>query len=139
MSKQEQSTVVSLDDVVREDVLYLKVDVEGFEPSVFKSAHQLLEKYRVHYILFEMTHYLYKWNDKGYFDDVLTKLAFHGYKIFDIEAVDPAKDPEGFIPNEAKGMRKWLEQLKLKCPTETIHYCQINMFAVHPKAIKWPL
>ena len=35
-----------VDDVVQEDVLLLKVDVEGHEPGVIKSAKSLIESYK---------------------------------------------------------------------------------------------
>ena len=42
-----------VDDVVREDVLYLKVDVEGHEPKVFRGLSELLEKKVVPVIVWE--------------------------------------------------------------------------------------
>jgi FkbM family methyltransferase len=46
-------TTVRLDDVVKEDVLMLKIDVEGHEPNVIRSASKLFETYVVHNIIIE--------------------------------------------------------------------------------------
>ena len=46
-------TTIRVDDVVREDVLYLKVDVEGNEPAVFQGLRKLLESKVVLVILWE--------------------------------------------------------------------------------------
>ena len=46
-------TTIRVDDVVREDVLYLKVDVEGNEPAVFRGLRKLLETKVVLVILWE--------------------------------------------------------------------------------------
>jgi FkbM family methyltransferase len=46
-------TTIRVDDVVHEDVLYLKVDVEGNEPAVFRGLRKLLESKVVLVILWE--------------------------------------------------------------------------------------
>lgn len=35
-----------VDSVVKEDVLLIKLDVEGFEPTAFRSSKALFDKYR---------------------------------------------------------------------------------------------
>ncbi|KAG2500498.1 hypothetical protein HYH03_001276 [Edaphochlamys debaryana] len=59
-SEDQEPQVVSvptsrLDELVAEDVELLKVDVEGYEPMVFKSAHRLLDNHKVTDILLEYT------------------------------------------------------------------------------------
>ena len=44
---------VRLQDVIKEDVLLLKVDVEGWEWSVFKGAIDLIKNFQVENIIME--------------------------------------------------------------------------------------
>ena len=44
---------VRLEDVVKEDVLLMKVDVEGWEWSVFKGAAGLIRDYKVENVIME--------------------------------------------------------------------------------------
>ena len=44
---------VTLDNALREDVLLMKVDVEGWEWSVFKGAARFLEEFNVENIILE--------------------------------------------------------------------------------------
>ena len=44
---------IRLDDIVKEDVLLLKVDVEGWEWGVFKGAAGLIRDYKVENIIME--------------------------------------------------------------------------------------
>jgi FkbM family methyltransferase len=76
-------TPVALDDVVDEEVAYLKVDVESHEPSVFRSARRLVEARRVKYVLFEWTYFLGgKYHFSAYADDVLGPLFAARYRCF---------------------------------------------------------
>lgn len=144
-AEQEQSSMktvskgatVAVDEVVKEDVLYMKVDVEGFEPSVFASAQHLLRHHTVRYILFEMTYYFYKWTDADYLK-ILELLDGYGYRLYHIEAVHPIKNPQGTLPQGEIGLKRWFDGLKATCDVQSIHYCQANIFAVHSQA-KWPL
>ncbi|GLC73340.1 hypothetical protein PLESTF_001365000 [Pleodorina starrii] len=52
--------VVRLDDVVREPVLYAKIDVEGWEASAFSSAVRLLTEAPPRYVFFELSYYMDK-------------------------------------------------------------------------------
>lgn len=58
MTYKEKTFVktVSLDDICNKDVLILKIDVEGAEPSVFKSAENLIKNKKIQYIIFELTY-----------------------------------------------------------------------------------
>ena len=53
--RNENLTVnsVTLDHVVREDVLLMKVDVEGWEWSVFKGAGRMMREFNVENIILE--------------------------------------------------------------------------------------
>ena len=42
--------LVRLDSLVDEDIWLLKIDVEGFEPSVFAGATRLIETRKIHYL-----------------------------------------------------------------------------------------
>ena len=44
---------VTLDNALREDVLLMKVDVEGWEWSVFKGAARFLREFNVENIILE--------------------------------------------------------------------------------------
>jgi FkbM family methyltransferase len=80
-------TPLALDDVVDEEVAYLKVDVESHEPSVFRSARKLLERRLVKYLLFEWTYHIGgNYHFSAYADDVLGPLFASGYRCFFAEA-----------------------------------------------------
>jgi hypothetical protein len=44
---------LAIDDVVDEEVILMKVDVEGYEPHVFNSARRLFQRGMVQYVIFE--------------------------------------------------------------------------------------
>ena len=56
--------LVRLDSLVDEDIWLLKIDVEGFEPSVFAGATRLIETRKIHYLFSEVSHGMMK--DHGY-------------------------------------------------------------------------
>jgi len=64
--KQVKDTIESIrvDDVVREDVLYLKMDIEGHEPEGFRGLSELLRRHQVDFILWEHTPHYYSTLDK---------------------------------------------------------------------------
>lgn len=64
------------------DVLLLKVDVEGFEPHVFSSAHRLLSEKRVKYVLLEYN----MWRAMKLPEGVAMILRFinYGYKVYQL-------------------------------------------------------
>jgi hypothetical protein len=65
-----------------DEVLLLKVDVEGFEPRVFDSAHQLLSQKRVKYVLLEYN----MWRAMKLPHGVAMILRFmrYGYKVYQL-------------------------------------------------------
>uniref|UniRef100_A0A7S3UEI5 Methyltransferase FkbM domain-containing protein n=1 Tax=Picocystis salinarum TaxID=88271 RepID=A0A7S3UEI5_9CHLO len=130
--------LVKLDDLIKEDVLYLKVDVEGHEPNVLASASKLFHQHVVKYVLFEMTYYLNGWKDEEYLR-VLEGLLDQQYKLFHIETVRPLQEPHKTLPVAKVGISQWMENIKSsECDTANRHFCQLNIFAVHPGAM-WPL
>jgi hypothetical protein len=44
---------LAIDDVVDEEVILMKVDVEGYEPHVFNSARRLFQRGMVQYVILE--------------------------------------------------------------------------------------
>lgn len=137
MKQASADDAVAIDEVVKEDVLCMKVDVEGFEPSVFASAQNLIKDYTVRYILFEMTYYLYKWTDADYLM-ILESLDGYGYRLYHIEANHPIKNPQQTLPRGGSRLKAWFDKLKATCDTHATHFCQANIFAVHAQAT-WPV
>jgi len=71
---------IRLDGIVKEDVLLLKVDVEGFEVIAIDSADGIFSKYNIFNILVEWTPH--RWNhdvERG--TKLLEKLSDAGYVI----------------------------------------------------------
>jgi hypothetical protein len=60
--------LVTLDSLVDQDIWLLKIDVEGFEPLVFRGAKRLFATSKIHYIFSEVS-------------DAM--MAGHGYKSED--------------------------------------------------------
>ena len=48
-----------LDEQIHEDILYLKVDVEGHEPAAFRGMERLLDHHVVHVIVWEHSAHQY--------------------------------------------------------------------------------
>ena len=55
---------VRLDEQIHEDVLYLKVDVEGHEPAAFRGMERLLDNHVVHVIVWEHSAHQYVSSDR---------------------------------------------------------------------------
>jgi len=49
--------VVLLDSIVKEDVLLLKIDTEGYEASVIAGSHNVLKNYNVQNVVVEVKNY----------------------------------------------------------------------------------
>jgi len=75
---------IALKDICNE-CLFLKIDVEGFEPDVLKSAAPLLEYGKIDYIMFEITYIINNRIDNNQCD-MLNSLVTYGYDIFEIVA-----------------------------------------------------
>jgi len=75
---------IALDDICYDkDILILKIDVEGAEPSVFMSAKKLILDKKIKYIIFELTYII---KHKLQYDqiNILPYLASNGYELFEI-------------------------------------------------------
>jgi hypothetical protein len=76
----------ALDDIVKEDVCLLKVDVEGFEPRALKGAAQLFSKYKVENVLMEYSPGVYEvnhmWQDYHEMPEMLLVSATHRNPFF---------------------------------------------------------
>jgi len=131
---------VAVDGLIDEDVLYMKVDVEGHEPSAFLSAHRLISTRVVRYILFEITYYLLgRWTTSKY-EKLMVWLSKQGYTLFLVENGQMLRDPKSSqLPRAPVEIKTWLRAKTQSCKPDQTHFCQAgNIFAVHPKA-EWPL
>ena len=73
---------ISLDELINEEI-FLKIDVEGAEPQVFRSALNLFHTNKIKYIMFEITYIINSTLD----DEQIEMLRFlkkNGYFIYDI-------------------------------------------------------
>ncbi len=118
---------VRLDDVVKMPVLFMKVDVEGWEPSVFESAAQLIAQTPPPYVFFEITFYLnHEWRPQ--YIQTLHYLHKHGYRC----ALTHERKPVPKLTTEPEAAA-WFETLKASpfCDTKTRHFCQEEVFCVY--------
>jgi FkbM family methyltransferase len=118
---------VRLDDVVKEPIVFMKVDVEGWEPSVFDSAAQLIAETPPPYVYFEITYYLLgEW--KTQYIQTLNFLHLHGYRCAQLH--DRKR-----IPNlkEVEDAKAWFEALQSSpiCDSTKRHFCQEEIFCLH--------
>lgn len=98
---------ISLDAVVTESIPFLKVDVEGWEPSVFKSAKGLIQGRKIKYIYLEVT---YKDNNKWNEDYVQTMLLL-GTSDYICAHVDHSKVVQVKAHDASKKWLMWLQSL----------------------------
>jgi len=82
-NKTELVKTISISDVC-DECLFLKIDVEGFEPDVFHSAESLLKKKKIPYIMFEIT-YIIQDNVDTEQVKMLYSLADYGYDLYEIQ------------------------------------------------------
>ena len=73
-----QVNLIRLDELIKQDIYVMKVDVEGFEMDVLDGAKRLFDKYLVYYVLSEISDWMIKekgrdardylrfWIDRGY-------------------------------------------------------------------------
>jgi len=98
---------IRIDDVVKEDVLLMKVDVEGYEVLAIESAIGVFEKYEVHNILVEWFPDRFPHGvERG--NKLLEDLIDRGYKVrhYDLRF----KLPMEWVKEESFGIggRTWL-------------------------------
>jgi FkbM family methyltransferase len=73
---------LAIDDVIKEEVLLLKVDVEGYEPEVFKSAQRLLKRQLVRYVLFEYN--MWRAMSKAQGTQMVLDIISLGYSVYTV-------------------------------------------------------
>ena len=84
--------VEAVDSVVPPEtpVYMLKVDVEGFEPEVFRSAANLFRRGSVQNVVFEYSPGIYErqgnWAGMPEFPEILKMLHEHGFELANVEA-----------------------------------------------------
>jgi len=82
-NKTELVKTIAIKDVC-DECLFLKIDVEGYEPDAMKSAKSLLENKKISYIMFELTYII---QDEVDTDQVnmLHSLNMYGYDLYEIK------------------------------------------------------
>lgn len=82
VNNTQLTKTIALKDVC-DECLFLKIDVEGFEPDVIQSATPLLENGKISYIMFEITYIVNNSVDKKQVE-MLNLLTKYGYNLFEI-------------------------------------------------------
>lgn len=74
---------ISIDKICDKNVIFMKIDVEGAEPSVFQSCQDLIENKKIKYIIFEFNYIL---KDQVIQEqvDILYYLQSKDYHLFEI-------------------------------------------------------
>lgn len=81
----EEGVVVQplrVDDVIHDEVLLMKVDVEGYEPHVFRSARGLVNARKVRYILMEYNMWRAMTMEQGV--ELLNWFVNLGYSVYQV-------------------------------------------------------
>jgi FkbM family methyltransferase len=112
---------LAIDTVIAEEVLLLKVDVEGYEPHVFKSAQRLLERGMVRYAVFEYN--MWRAMTKAEGVQLVMSLISWGYSITTV--------PSRACKMEIIQTRDHIEELsfKLQNNTDACHMYLTNLLA----------
>jgi FkbM family methyltransferase len=112
---------LAIDDVIQEEVLLLKVDVQGYEAHVFRSAKQLLARQMVCYVIFEFS----MWRGMNVADGVqmVLDILSWGYTVSNI--------PHSRCKLEHFTTRWQVEQLALKLQknADSCHKYNVYMLA----------
>lgn len=121
---------IRLDDVLSEPAVFMKIDVEGWEVSVFESAMKYIAATPPRYIFFETTHYL-KGEWITTYAKVLLFISQNGYRC--AQTRDPKRIPN--LASEAAAA-EWFNTLKLSPICDTANMggrwrCQEEIFCVH--------
>jgi len=95
---------IAIDNICDKDILLLKIDVEGGEPSVFRSAKKLINNKKIKYIIFELT-YIIKNNLIQEQLDILPYLKFNNYNLFEI-----VENKLVHIPNIKNRLNYWIKE-----------------------------
>ncbi|KAK9906760.1 hypothetical protein WJX75_007525 [Coccomyxa subellipsoidea] len=77
-----------VDSVVQEDVLLMKLDVEGFEPTAFQSSKGILDSYKVDNVIMEYSPGVYdvgkRWDEYLDWPRMLSYLLEHGFTLLHV-------------------------------------------------------
>jgi FkbM family methyltransferase len=121
-----ETKTIAVTDLCTE-CLFLKIDVEGFEPDVLNSAKPLLEQAKIPYIMFEITYIIYNKIDITQIN-MLKMLESYGYYIY---IINPGQLDK--ISDIDKQVNKWeyeyLNCHKVHNPMLTL--AGANLFACH--------
>jgi FkbM family methyltransferase len=118
---------VSIDNICNnKNILILKIDVEGAEPNVFKSAHNLIINKKIKYIIFELTYII---NNKLIREqiDILPYLKFNNYDIYEI-----VENQLIYISNIRQRVNYWVHEFKTnhKVKNPNLQSAGTNLLAI---------
>lgn len=122
--------VYALDDLVTEPPLYLKVDVEGWEPSVFNSSFKMLQKLPPMYVFFEITFYENS-RYQAQYKDMISGLIHLKYTC---------KSRVLFVDEAAMRVSTWYEDYAKSqhwCKADAVR-CQDEFFCWHQSVTSLP-
>jgi len=121
---------ISLDEICQECV-FLKIDVEGNEPDVIKSAQNLLSSNKIKYIMFEITYIM---NDVIDSENIkmLQLLTSYGFTLYEIMGGVLCE-----VSNIASKVNKWANEYNQhhKKVDPSITNAGTNMLAIHKNAV----
>jgi FkbM family methyltransferase len=109
---------LAVDDVIHEEVLLLKVDVQGYEAHVLKSAEHLLARQMVCYVIFEFS--MWRGMNKAEGVQMVMDLITWGYTVTNI--------PHSRCKLEQFKTRQQVEQLALKLQRNTDMCHKYNVY-----------
>ena len=128
--EQHIVTPVSVDYICEnKHILLMKIDVEGAEPDVFKSAKQMIKNKKIDYIIFELT-YIIKNSVIKEQIDVLPFLKFNDYDLYEIVK----EELVFFSDNIKKRVNYWIKEYNtnhlIKNPNLKNLYAGTNILAI---------
>jgi len=84
---------VRIDDLVTDRIDFVKIDIEGHEPSAIEGMRRLIERHRPT-IVTEVNEYWLRCGSKSSGREYLELLSSLGYELFDVEKRDAQLSPE---------------------------------------------
>jgi FkbM family methyltransferase len=105
-NKSVSVSTVSIDNICDNEILLIKIDVEGAEPNVFRSMKKLIENKKIKYIIFELT-YIVKNNLINEQVNLLPYLLSNNFNLYEI-------GDERLIPitNVLNTVNNWIHEYK---------------------------
>ncbi|GIL88483.1 hypothetical protein Vretimale_15326 [Volvox reticuliferus] len=123
---------VQLDDLVHQQALYAKIDVEAWEPAVFASAKKMFRERPPLYLFFEMTYWQDTWR-YGYIE-IFTMLKDAGYTC-DSSILQRVIT----MPTTKNDFDAMLKSYDFICDRTRLPFCQDEFICILPSAIYNPL